>query len=113
MGLLGEIEAGCSSPAQPSIFFRNTQDPTEDVWTQNMITGALTYASVGGESNSALVSGSGAVQGAARFNFIVGSGATSGTGIIAVFDVTTVTAPGGGADNSCLVQAQSQSMTTG
>jgi hypothetical protein len=113
VGLLGEIEAGCSSPAQPSIFFRNTQQDPEDVWTQNMITGALTYASVGGESNSALVSGSGAVKGAARFNFIVGSGATSGAGRIAVFDVTTVTAPGGGADNSCLVQAQSQSMTTG
>jgi hypothetical protein len=113
VGLLGEIRASCSDPAQPSIFYRNTQQGPEDVWTQNMISGALSYASVGEESNSAPVSGSAAVQGSARFNFIVGSGSTAGDGRIAVFDVTSVTAPGGGADNSCLLQVQSQSLTTG
>jgi hypothetical protein len=113
VGLLGEVGVSCSDPAQPSIFYRNTQQDPEDVWTQNMISGTITYASVGGESNSPSVLGSAAVKGASRWDFIVGSGATSGPGRIAVFDVTTVTAPGGAADNSCLVQVQSQSLTTG
>jgi hypothetical protein len=112
VGLLGEIQASCSDPAQPSIFYRNTQQGPEDVWTQNTTGGAITYSSVGEESNSSSVSGSAAVKGAARFTFIVGSGATSGAGRVAIFDVTSVTAPGGIADNSCLLQVQSQSLTT-
>ena len=113
IGLVGEITVGCGDPAAPSISYRNTQQIVEDVWTQNMISGALTYASVGEESATVAVLGSGAVQGASRFQFIVGSGATSTGGIAAVFDVTTVTAPGGVSDNSCLVQVQSQSLVSG
>jgi hypothetical protein len=111
IGLLGRIDVSCSDPAQPSIRYRNTQGSAEDVWIQNMIGGAFSpFASVGAGADSATVVGTAAVQGSSRFQFIVGSGTTA-SGQIGVFDVTTATAPGGGADNSCLIQVRSQSFT--
>jgi hypothetical protein len=113
IGLLGGIRVSCSDPATPSISYLNFQQSPQDVLTQNMISGGLSYASVGSEAASPTVEGSGAVKGPSRFNFIVGSGTSAGDGIVAVFDVTTVTAPGGVSDNSCLVQVQSQAFITG
>ncbi len=110
VGLLGQIVASCSDPAQPSVYYENTQGNAQDVWTQNMVSGSIKYGSVAAGGKSGSVSGSATVEGAARFDFIVGNGPSAGEGIVASFDVTLATAPGGVSDNSCLVQVQSQSI---
>lgn len=114
IGLLGAIQASCSDPAAPSISYRNSQGTAEDLWVHNMIGGAApTFVSLAGGASSAPVTGPSAVADTRRWQFIVGSGSTASAGArIGVFDVTVATAPGGIADNTCLIQVQSQSFTS-
>lgn len=108
IGLLGAINVACSAGSQPSITYRNSQGTAEDLMVQDMVSGAFQpYVSLAAGATSGAVAGASTIGGTSRFNFIVGSGATTGTSKIAVFDVTTVTSPGGSGD--CLVQVQSQS----
>jgi hypothetical protein len=108
---IGSVEASCSDPAQPSFRFSNDAGSgTVDVWIQNMIGGAFgTFASVPNLGTSATVIGTGGTGGQSRFNFIVGTGNTAGTGQtkIVVFDVVAVAL----GTNECTIQVQSQAYT--
>jgi hypothetical protein len=106
IGLFGAIDVSCANPAQATITYRNSQGTTQQVWIQNMVSGAFEpFAVVAAGASTTGVTTSTVIGSMARYQFIAGEGSTSSAGSKAgVFDVTTLTT----GSNTCLVQAQSQ-----
>ena len=107
IGLLGSIDVTCENPASSTISYRNTQGSPQDLWVQNMVSGAFSpFAIPAGGASSTPVTTSTVIGSMARYQFIVGQGSTtSPPAKVAVFDVTVLT----DSSNNCRVQVTSQS----
>jgi hypothetical protein len=110
---IGAIELECQAGSVAQIKYRNTQSTAEDVVVHRLFDNPIAFYQSTPPGGTAFPAQNGNLSAPRLYQFTVGSGSTTNPPArVAVFDVLQITAPGGIADNTCLIQVQSRSFTS-